>query len=146
MNRKKKLLLIVGSILVVVIIALHIPKYHTTLWIGSDEDDLSTLFNRDCRDNMDTTHFDLKVEIGGNIVYQTNSVDFNRYIYTRKDISLRAGFHRIKICSKSMDLHVERIRYTLFDHYIMIELFPPSEEKDSRRVRVMTGFMPFQFM
>ena len=95
---------------------------------------------------MNTTHFDLKVEIGGKIVYQTDSVDFNRYVYTRRDIPLRAGFHKIKITSESMDLDVEKIRYTLFDHYIVIELFPPSPEKGSRRARVMTGFMPFHFM
>ena len=100
----------------------------------------------DCLNNMDTTYFDLKVEIGGKIVYQTDTVDFNRYVYTRKDIPLRAGFHKIKITSESMNLDVEKIRYTLFDHYIVIELFPPSPEKGSRRARVVTGFMPFHFM
>ena len=89
---------------------------------------------------------DIKVEIGGKIVYQTDNVDFNRYVYTRKDIPLRAGFHKIKISSESMKLNVEKIRYTLFDYYIVIELFPPSTEKNSRRARVITGFMPFHFM
>lgn len=145
-NMTKKLLLIAGSILVLAIVAVHIPKYNTTLWIGSDVDDLSALLDMDCLNNMDTTYFDLKVEIGGKIVYQTDIVDFNRYVYTRKDIPLRAGFHKIKITSESMNLDVEKIRYTLFDHYIVIELFPPSPEKDSRRARVMTGFMPFHFM
>lgn len=96
------------------IVVVHIPKYNTTLWIGSDVDDLSTLFDKDRLNSMNTTHFDLKVEIGGK--------------------------------SESMDLDVEKIRYTLFDHYIVIELFPPSPEKGSRRARVMTGFMPFHFM
>ena len=146
MNRKKKVLLTVISILVLAIIALHIPKYNTTLWIGSDVDDLSTLFDRNCIEKIDTAHLDIKIEIGEKTVCQTDSVDFNRYVYTRKDIPLRAGFHRIKISSESMNLNVEKIRYTLFDYYIVIELFPPSPEKSRRRARVITGFMPFQFM
>lgn len=146
MSRKRKLLLTVICILVLALIAVHIPRYNTTLWIGSDVGDLSTLFDRDRIDIIDIAHLDIKVEIGGKIVYQTDSVDFNRYIYTRKDIPLRAGFHKIKISSESMSLNVEKIRYTLFDHYIVIELFPPSPEKGRRRARVITGFMPFQFM
>lgn len=145
-NRRRKIKLLIGVILLLMIVVVHIPKYNTTLWIGSDVDDLSTLFDRDRLNSMNTTHFDLKVEIGGKIVYQTDSVDFNRYVYTRRDIPLRAGFHKIKITSESMDLDVEKIRYTLFDHYIVIELFPPSPKKGSRRTRVMTGFMPVHFM
>lgn len=128
------------------LIAVHIPRYNTTLWIGSDSG-YQRLAGMDIIDSLASDPvLDIKVEIGGKIVYQTDSVDFNRYIYTRKDIPLRAGFHKIKISSESMNLNVEKIRYTLFDHYIVIELFPPSPEKDRRRVRVITGFMPFQFM
>lgn len=128
------------------LIAVHIPRYNTTLWIGSDSG-YQRLAGMDIIDSLASDPvLDIKVEIGGVIVYQTDSVDFNRYIYTRKDIPLRAGFHRIKISSESMNLNVEKIRYTLFDHYIVIELFPPSPEKDRRRAQVITGFMPFQFM
>ena len=146
MSRKRKLLLTVICILVLALIAVHIPRYNTTLWIGSDSG-YQRLAGMDIIDSLASDPvLDIKVEIGGVIVYQTDSVDFNRYIYTRKDIPLRAGFHRIKISSESMNLNVEKIRYTLFDHYIVIELFPPSPEKDRRRAQVITGFMPFQFM
>lgn len=145
-SRKKKLVLTGVCILVLALIAVHIPRYNTTLWIGSDSG-YQRLAGMDIIDSLASDPvLDIKVEIGGKIVYQTDSVDFNRYIYTRKDIPLRAGFHKIKISSESMNLNVEKIRYTLFDHYIVIELFPPSPEKDRRRVRVITGFMPFQFM
>lgn len=146
MYRKKKFLVIVGSILVVAIIVVHIPKYNTALWIGSDVDDLSTLFDRDCRDNMDTTHFDLKVEIGGNIVYQTDSVDFNRYVYTRKDIPLRAGFHKIIITSESMNIRAEKLCYTLFNYYVVLEFYSPAAGENNDRVYVWTGFMPVRFI
>lgn len=149
-NRRKKIKSSIGAILLLMIVVVHIPKYNTVLWIGSDNGYHSLAGMDTLNEVIDSLApdlaLDLKVEIGGNIVYQTDSVDFDRYIYTRKDIPLRAGFHRIKIFSKSMDLDVERIRYTLFDHYIVIEIFPPSAEKDSRRVRVITGFMPFRFM
>lgn len=132
--------------MVLALIAVHIPRYNTTLWIGSDSG-YQRLAGMDIIDSLASDPvLDIKVEIGGKIVYQTDSVDFNRYVYTRKDIPLRAGFHKIKISSESMNLNVEKIRYTLFDHYIVIELFPPSPEKDRRRARVITGFMPFQFM
>lgn len=145
-NRRRKIKLLIGVILLLMIVVVHIPKYSTTLWIGSDSG-YQSLTGVDIIDSLASDPvLDLKVEIGGKIVYQTDSVDFNRYVYTRRDIPLRAGFHKIKITSESMDLDVEKIRYTLFDHYIVIELFPPSPEKGSRRARVMTGFMPFHFM
>lgn len=140
------MLLAGGFILLAIIAATHISKYNTTLYVGSDYDYDDLL-------GIDTNVFsqqnptiDLKIEIDGKTVYGTDSADFNRWLYTRRDIPLRAGFHKIKITSESMDLDVEKIRYTLFDYYIVIELFPPSPEKGSRRTRVMTGFMPFHFM
>ena len=140
------MLLAGGFILLAIIAATHISKYNTTLYVGSDYDYEDLL-------SIDTNVFsqqnptiDLKIEIDGKTVYGTDSADFNRWLYTRRDIPLRAGFHKIKITSESMDLDVEKIRYTLFDYYIVIELFPPSLEKGSRRARVMTGFMPFHFM
>mgnify|MGYP000296898756 FL=1 len=145
-HKKRRLLLAGGFILLAIIAATHISKYNTTLYVGSDYDYDDLL-------GIDTNVFsqqnptiDLKIEIDGKTVYGTDSADFNRWLYTRRDIPLRAGFHKIKITSESMDLDVEKIRYTLFDHYIVIELFPPSPEKGSRRARVMTGFMPFHFM
>ena len=146
MEKNRRIKLFIGVILLLMIVVVHIPKYNTTLWIGSDSG-YQSLAGVDIIDSLASDPvLDLKVEIGGKIVYQTDTVDFNRYVYTRKDIPLRAGFHKIKITSESMNLDVEKIRYTLFDHYIVIELFPPSPEKDSRRARVMTGFMPFHFM
>ena len=145
-HKKRRLLLAGGFILLAIIAATHISKYNTTLYVGSDYDYEDLL-------GIDTNVFsqqnptiDLKIEIDGKTVYGTDSADFNRWLYTRRDIPLRAGFHKIKITSESMDLDVEKIRYTLFDYYIVIELFPPSPEKGSRRARVMTGFMPFHFM
>lgn len=145
-HKKRRLLLAGGFILLAIIAATHISKYNTTLYVGSDYDYDDLL-------GIDTNVFsqqnptiDLKIEIDGKTVYGTDSADFNRWLYTRRDIPLRAGFHKIKITSESMDLDVEKIRYTLFDYYIVIELFPPSPEKGSRRARVMTGFMPFHFM
>ena len=145
-HKKRRLLLAGGFILLAIIAATHISKYNTTLYVGSDYDYEDLL-------SIDTNVFsqqnptiDLKIEIDGKTVYGTDSADFNRWLYTRRDIPLRAGFHKIKITSESMDLDVEKIRYTLFDYYIVIELFPPSLEKGSRRARVMTGFMPFHFM
>lgn len=145
-HKKRRLLLAGGFILLAIIAATHISKYNTTLYVGSDYDYEDLL-------GIDTNVFsqqnptiDLKIEIDGKTVYGTDSADFNRWLYTRRDIPLRAGFHKIKITSESMDLDVEKMRYTLFDHYIVIELFPPSPEKGSRRARVMTGFMPFHFM
>lgn len=145
-HKKRRLLLAGGFILLAIIAATHISKYNTPLYVGSDYDYEDLL-------GIDTNVFsqqnptiDLKIEIDGKTVYGTDSADFNRWLYTRRDIPLRAGFHKIKITSESMDLDVEKIRYTLFDHYIVIELFPPSPEKGSRRARVMTGFMPFHFM
>ncbi len=145
-NRRRKIKLLIGVILLLMIVVVHIPKYNTTLYVGSDYDYEDLL-------GIDTNVFsqqnpsiDLKIEIDGKAVYGTDSADFNRWLYTRRDIPLRAGFHKIKITSESMDLDVEKIRYTLFDHYIVIGLFPPSPEKGSRRTRVMTGFMPFHFM
>lgn len=143
---KRKLFFVGGFILLAVIAAIHIPKYNTTLYVGSDFD-FENLIGIDTSEySQQVFAIDLKVEVDGKTVYGTDSVNFNRWLYTREDILLRAGFHKIKISSESMKLDVEKIRYTLFDHYIVIELFPPSEEKDSRRVRVMTGFMPFRFM
>ena len=145
-HKKRRLLLAGGFILLAIIAATHISKYNTTLYVGSDYDYDDLL-------GIDTNVFsqqnptiDLKIEIDGKTVYGTDSADFNRWLYTRRDIPLRAGFHKIKITSESMDLDVDKIRYTLFDYYIVIELFPPSPEKGSRRARVMTGFMPFHFM
>ena len=145
-HKKRRLLLAGGFILLAIIAATHISKYNTTLYVGSDYDYDDLL-------GIDTNVFsqqnptiDLKIEIDGKTVYGTDSADFNRWLYTRRDIPLRSGFHKMKITSESMDLDVEKIRYTLFDHYIVIELFPPSPEKGSRRARVMTGFMPFHFM
>ena len=145
-HKKRRLLLAGGFILLAIIAATHISKYNTTLYVGSDYDYDDLL-------GIDTNVFsqqnptiDLKIEIDGKTVYGTDSADFNRWLYTRRDIPLRAGFHKIKITSESMDLDVEKIRYTLFDYYIVIELFPPSPEKGSRRARVMTGFIPFHFM
>ena len=145
-HKKRRLLLAGGFILLAIIAATHISKYNTTLYVWSDYDYDDLL-------GIDTNVFsqqnptiDLKIEIDGKTVYGTDSADFNRWLYTRRDIPLRAGFHKIKITSESMDLDVEKIRYTLFDYYIVIELFPPSPEKGSRRARVMTGFMPFHFM
>ena len=144
--RKRKLLLAGGIILLAVIVAIHIPKYNTTLYVGSDYD-FEDLIGVDVNEMpQQNSTIDLKVEVDGKTVYETDRADFNRWLYTRKDIPLRAGFHKIKITSESMNLDVEKIRYTLFDHYIVIELFPPSTEKNSRRARVITGFMPFRFM
>ena len=131
-HKKRRLLLAGGFILLAIIAATHISKYNTTLYVGSDYDYEDLL-------GIDTNVFsqqnptiDLKIEIDGKTVYGTDSADFNRWLYTRRDIPLRAGFHKIKITSESMDLDVEKIRYTLFDYYIVIELFPPSLEKGSR--------------
>ena len=145
-HRKRKLLLAGGIILLAVIAAIHIPKYDTTLYVGSDYD-YEDLLGIDVNEfSEQNSTIDLKIEVDGKTVYGADSVDFNRWLYTRKDIPLRAGFHRIKISSESMNLNIEKVRYTLFSHYIVIELFPPSSEKDNRRARVITGFMPFQFM
>lgn len=145
-HKKRRLLLAGGFILLAIIAATHIPKYNTTLYVGSDYD-YEDLLGIDANEfSQQNPTIDLKIEVDGKTVYGTDSADFNRWLYTRKDIPLRAGLHKIKITSESMNLDVEKIRYTLFDHYIVIELFPPSPKKGSRRTRVMTGFMPVHFM
>lgn len=143
-EKKRKIALITGVILLLVITALHIPKYNITLYIGSDTA-IGNLIGQDTNDFSDPAA-DIKVEIGGNVVYQVDSVDFTRYLYTRKDISLRAGFHCVKISSESMGIHIEHICYTLFDYYILIELFPPSTGETDSSASVRTGFMPFNFI
>lgn len=143
-KKKGKLLSVIGSVLILTIAAIHIPKYNTALWIGSDES-IESLIGQDSSDFSDS-EADLKIEIGGEIVYQTNKADFSRYQYTRKDILLRAGFHKIKISSDSMNIYTEKICYTLFDYYVAIELFSPSGEGKNDRVFVWSGFMPVRFM
>lgn len=145
-KHKKRRLLAGGFILLAIIAATHIPKYNTTLYVGSDYD-YEDLLGIDANEfSQQNPTIDLKIEVDGKTVYGTDSADFNRWLYTRKDFPLRAGLHKIKITSESMNLEVEKIRYTLFDHYIVIELFPPSPEKGGRKARVMTGFMPFNFI
>lgn len=144
--KKRKLKFIIGIILLLMIIVVHIPKYNTALWIGSDNGYYS-LAGMEVIDSLaPDPALDLKVEIGGNIVYQTDSVDFNRYVYTRKDIPLRAGFHKIIITSESMNIRAEKICYTLFDYYVVLEFYSPAAGENNDRVYVWTGFMPVRFI